>query len=144
MADGMVQVTPVTHPIPGPTSPLPNVPAPAPGDAPDPEPDPNAPPQPASSVNPIFDLCSKFPNLIFCAKLEQDENQPENDTINFDYQITPDFDPFSGGGCPGPISIPGGELSYQPACDAMQMIRPLVIGLAWLMAGYILVGVMKE
>ncbi|WP_425315633.1 virulence factor TspB C-terminal domain-related protein [Sulfurimicrobium lacus] len=59
------------------------------------------------------------------------------------FSYTPEAAAFSGS-CPAPLSVLGRSLSFQPACDAMSLIKPLILGLASLMAGYILIGAFRE
>lgn len=54
------------------------------------------------------------------------------------------------GSCPAPMSLNLGiinrtvEVSYQPFCDFLDMIRPLVIAGAWLLSAFMYVGVLRR
>ncbi len=55
------------------------------------------------------------------------------------------FQPVSVAGsaaCLSPVSLPRGlgQFSWQPICDGMGLIRPIVLALAWLGAGVIVFG----
>lgn len=97
---------------------------------------------PIDTPEPPPDPCDEHPDRAGCADLgEPDDDKPLTREESFTY--TPESPVFSGS-CPSPISIVGQSLSFQPACDAMTMIRPLILGLASLMAGYILIGAFRE
>lgn len=101
------------------------VPNPTPQDTPEPQPDP----------------CEQNPDRLGCMNAGSDNFTVPKSTINFSF--TPEADVLGGGGCPAPISVLGHSLSYQPACDAMSMIRPVVLGMASIIAAYILFGAFR-
>lgn len=74
----------------------------------------------------------------------QDAGAPAIGTLSHNFVITPDANPFGAGGCPAPIPVLGNQLSFQTACDAFGTIRPLVIALGWLIAGFIFVGGLRN
>lgn len=83
------------------------------------------------------DECEANPERAGCKPLgEYTETVPKM-TVNFAF--TPEASPLSAG-CPAPIQVLGHSLSYQPACDAMVMIKPVVLGMAAVMAAFILIG----
>lgn len=90
------------------------------------------------------DLCKENPDILACSKPELDT--PDEDQVptkNKEVSITPagGFG-SSGGSCPAGKTLKAGgiQLSYQPVCDFMSGLRPVVIALAWLGAGLILLG----
>lgn len=78
----------------------------------------------------------------------------EPDLIN----LISEFEPYEheynssigSGSCPAPMSLNLGiinrtvEVSYQPFCDFLDMIRPLVIAGAWLLSAFMYVGVLRR
>lgn len=74
----------------------------------------------------------------------QDDGAPAIGTLSHNFSIIPDANPFGAGGCPAPIPVLGNQLSFQTACDAFGTIRPLVIALGWLIAGFIFVGGLRN
>lgn len=84
---------------------------------------------------------------------QQDLDEEEPDFSLFINEFEPDEDSYSldlgGAVCPAPITINIGflnkdlELSYEPACDLMTMIRPLILASAYLLAAYIYLGVLR-
>ena len=42
--------------------------------------------------------------------------------------------------CPSPITLPVGQISWQPICDAASWLKPLILAFAWLAAGLIVLG----
>lgn len=104
--------------------------------------DPNTASMPQQSA-PASDLCADHPTASACAEL----NTPDVDALgskNIPVSVTP-LSVGSGGSCPAPIPLPRGmSLSWQPECDFALMIKPLLLGLAWLVAGYIVIGGGRE
>jgi len=59
--------------------------------------------------------------------------------------ITPVSFGSSAATCPAPIPLPlGMQLPFTQICDAMGMIRPLILALAWLSAGMIVMGAFRN
>lgn len=102
-------------------------------------PTPNATPEP--TPDPPKDPCDEHPDRAGCANLGSDDYAIPKTSINFAF--TPEASPINGT-CPAPVAVLGNTLSFQPACDAMSMIRPLVIGMASILAAYILIGAFRE
>lgn len=96
---------------------------------------------PQDTPEPQPDPCVQNPDRIGCMQAGSDSFEVLRNTVNFDF--TPEASPLSGV-CPAPISVLGQQLSYQPACDAMVMIRPAVLGMASVMAAFILFGAFRE
>ncbi len=83
-------------------------------------------------------LCEQYPDILACAKLEQPEEEklPEKD-IGEQFQLEGGFS--GGAACPAFPQIrelPG--LSWQPFCDQLARIKPLVLAFAWLSAVFII------
>lgn len=118
-------------------------PTPLPETAPVPVPTPDAPGDATAPPTEQTDFCKANPEVLACAKPELDT--PEEDqtpTKNKDISISPAGGFGSGGSCPSgkTLKAAGIQLSYQPVCDFMSAMRPVVIALAWLGAGLILLG----
>lgn len=85
--------------------------------------DPGAQPEPETKTQ-----CELFPNSVGCVDFGED---PGGDipkkTVNVSYAAE-----WLGlpAGCPAPMVVNGNSISYQSACDAMNLIRPFVISLA--------------
>lgn len=88
------------------------------------------------------DPCTENPNRLGC--MDAGDDQKDIPTNNVDFTFTPESSPLSAGSCPAPISVLGHTISYQPACDAMGMIRALIIAMSSLTAAYILIGAFKS
>lgn len=81
-----------------------------------------------------------------------DEQEPDLSVLISEFE--PDEGGFSSGigsgSCPAPMSLNLGiisqtvEVSYQPFCDFLAMIRPLVIAGAWLISAFMYVGVLRR
>lgn len=81
-------------------------------------------------------LCDQYPDILACQKLDLEEPEkeelPEQD-ISEKFSIVGGF--YSSATCPAFPTIdmlPG--LSWQPFCDQLARIRPLVLAFAWLSA----------
>ena len=92
--------------------------------------------------------CDKNPGSVACLKI--DGTVPAAEVLPVD-NVSLSLNPVSmgsAGSCPAPVStsIKGRSisLSFEPICQIASMISPLVIALAWLVAGYMVVGVVKE
>ena len=100
---------------------------------PDVQPDGGSNPLGAEPANP--GLCDQYPDILACAKLEEPEDPGPLKTIDIggDFEI---LGGFAGSKvCPSFPTIdmlPG--LSWQPFCDQLARIRPLVLAFAWLSA----------
>lgn len=132
-----VDVRPVDRPVPGPE--------PSPDDViPEPKPDEGTAPgdRPKDQEQPP-DLCEKHPDILACQVVEMGEpEKPEalrEIPIDATFQIEGGFN--SGGSCPSfPAvgSLSGGQISWQPFCDSLSMIKPLVLAFAWFLAVFII------
>jgi len=86
------------------------------------------------------DHCEKNPETAGCAKLG--EYSHPIPTASHVFEFAPEVVNMPGS-CPAPIPVLGSSLSFQPACDAMSTIKPLVVGMAAIMAALILFGGMR-
>lgn len=98
-------------------------------------------PTPQDTPEPARDPCLDNPDRLGCMNAGSDNFTVPKNTINFSF--VPESSVLPAGGCPAPISVLGQSISYQPACNAMSMIRPVVLGMASIMAAFILVGAFK-
>lgn len=85
--------------------------------------------------------CQQHPETLGCLDAGTDSFAMPTKSLTFSY--TPEVSPIGNGTCPAPISVLGQSLSFQTSCDAMGMIKPLVIAIASLMAAYILLGAFR-
>lgn len=96
---------------------------------------------------PMPDLCKDHPDILACAKQGETTNGDIIPTHEVPFSTL--FSPVgSAGGCPADVSLSfmGQPLgwSYEPICTMADMIRPLVIGFAWLGFGFIIVAGLKK
>ncbi|WP_298206231.1 virulence factor TspB C-terminal domain-related protein [Acidovorax sp.] len=99
---------------------------------------PQAPPE--DTPEPERDPCLDNPDRLGCLPAGTDTFPVPQGSIEFTF--TPEANPFTGG-CPAPISVLGHSISYQPACDAMGLVRPIVLGIASILAAYIFIGAFR-
>lgn len=103
----------------------------------------NAPPAPPDQ--PKTD-CEKYPDNIGCAKFGDAPTPEVLPVINASISLNPVS--LGHGSCPAPISMATSRgtfsLSFQPLCDYAVMTSYLFISLCWLMAGYIVLGSIRE
>ena len=128
-----VDLQPVNRPAQNPE------PSPEPEIGPLPEPGTNPgtnPPGPPGETPVTPGLCEQYPDILACQILEQPEEEKlefEEKDLGGDFEI---MGGFSGSAtCPAFPQIdmlPG--LSWQPFCDQLARIRPLVLAFAWLSA----------
>lgn len=109
---------------------------------PNPQPQDTAEPAPEQKTD-----CDKYPTSVGCTDLGTPASPEPVPTTELPVNAT--VTPIGGSGaCPSPASLSflGQPLtwSYQPICDFAGMIRPLVIGFAWLTFGLIVVGAIRK
>ena len=86
-------------------------------------------------------LCDLFPDILACATIDT----PALDDLA-KKEVTLDIRPVDGwaggsGSCPSPARIREGvEFSYRPLCDGLQLLRPVFLAVAWVVAGLIVIG----
>lgn len=88
-------------------------------------------------------LCDMYPGILACEKLLPPEpDSLETKEAEFDFQIEGGFG--GAGVCPQPISVSLGGHQYLFAwdglCDALVLLKPLILAFAWLSAAFILLG----
>lgn len=94
----------------------------------------------APPTEPPPDPCSDNPDRVGCMNAGTDDFKAREKTVAFEF--TPEASVLTAQ-CPAPIQVLGHSISYQPACDAMSMIKPVVIGMAAVIAAYILIGAFR-
>lgn len=128
-----VDLQPVNRPAQNPEpSPEPEI-----GPLPEPGTDPGTtPPGPPGETPVTPGLCDQYPDILACQILEQPEEEKlefEEKDLGGDFEIMGGF--AGSATCPAFPQIdmlPG--LSWQPFCDQLARIRPLVLAFAWLSA----------
>ena len=68
-------------------------------------------------------------------------DSPDLETKDKEVSITPEE--FGGGGsCPAPVHIPGAnvDFEYTEYCNFFTGLKPILIAVAWVIAGAILIG----
>lgn len=111
------------------------------------EPVTNPTPEDTTETPPTETQCDKYPDSLGCARLDQPLQEDfgnENRTLSL-------INPLSVGGagsCPAPLtaSFLGQtvEMSFDPLCTFANSLRPLVLVMAWLSAGIIFIGGVKN
>jgi len=89
-------------------------------------------------------LCDLYPDIAACAKLDTPD-APNLDTIEKPVTVTPDTGwGAENAACPAArhITVQGRDIPipFDLFCQYMAGIRPMVIAMAWLSAGFILLG----
>jgi hypothetical protein len=94
-------------------------------------------------------MCDDNPGILACEKLKLGELEPDK-ILNKDVQLSITKEPGfpSGGVCPAPkvYVLMGRSFSFsvQALCDFATMIKPLLIGFAWLSAALVFMGVARK
>jgi len=86
-------------------------------------------------------LCELYPDILACAKLGEapDEVVPTS-TREVDFEAVD----LGSSGCPGPIDLGDGKtFSYEPLCDNLETVRPLIIAVGFVMAALIIVNALR-
>lgn len=90
--------------------------------------------------------CDKYPNSIGCSLYGDTPTAETLTNTNVPISLTPTYSPS--GSCPAPLSFSAlgktYQLSYQPVCDYALGIKFVVLALAWLSAGYLVVGGVRD
>lgn len=94
-------------------------------------------PLPAEPPAEVPDPCLENPDRIGCMNAGSHDELVKKKEFTFEYAA--ENAAFSGS-CPPPIVVLGHSLSFQPACDAMVMIRGIVLGMAAVASAFILIG----
>lgn len=90
-------------------------------------------------------LCDEYPDILACKKFDEPE-VPELQTSNKPISVTADSGWGSGNAaCPAArhITVQGRDvpIPFDLFCQYMTGIRPIIIAMAWLSAGFILLGI---
>jgi hypothetical protein len=106
----------------------------------------NAPPAPTTKTDNPTD-CDKYPDDIGCSKYGIPATPDLITTDIIPISLTPTS--LGTGTCPSPnvLSLSGGKtltFSYQPMCDFATMSAPLTIAFAWLAAGFLVLGSVRD
>ncbi|MDO9448877.1 MAG: virulence factor TspB C-terminal domain-related protein [Rugosibacter sp.] len=107
------------------------------------------PTQPADSTVPLEDEpkpdeCELNPERVGCKELGTPEDDAVIGSEAPDISITPESLSLSLT-CPPDVPLAHGAVfSWQPTCDFAGMLHPIVLLMAWLMAGYIVLGVRQD
>lgn len=110
---------------------------------------PDVPPAPGSDPGTPTEktpgLCDLYPDILACAKPEF--NTPDSDPLDTKDKVI-SIAPDSGWGaasasCPAPRHLPGANVDFffEPMCDGLGKLRPIIIAVAWLSAALIALGV---
>lgn len=119
---------------------------PSPDDVPNPEPDlggnPESPGDKPKSPDQVG-LCDQYPDILACEKLRPPEpDEIESKEVDFDFQPESGFN--GAGVCPQPISVTldGRTYSFKwdGLCNALELLKPLMLAFAWVFAAFILLG----
>lgn len=97
-------------------------------------------PTPQATPDQQPDPCDQHPERLGCMPAGTDSFAVPTSSVPLSF--TPEAAPFSGT-CPAPISVLGQSISFQSSCDAMTMIRPLVLAFAAVMAAFILLDTFR-
>lgn len=138
-APWQVNLEPVNRPVDSPTpNPEPSVDSPEAGkdDKPrDPEKDGR-------------DFCDRYPDVLACQKLDEPEDPGKLKTQEVDFNFQPESGFAGSASCPAPMSfnVHGHviNISWQPFCNSLDMIKPFLLAMAWLSAAFIMLGGRRE
>ena len=88
-------------------------------------------------------LCAEYPDIKACEPKDENDvpDSPDLETKDKEVSITPEE--FGGGGsCPAPVHIPGAnvDFEYTEYCNFFTGLKPILIAVAWVIAGAILIG----
>lgn len=107
-------------------------------------------PQPQDTPEPQPSQCEKHPETLGCATL----GTAPDATLTTEQKSIAQITPITGGAlgasgqCPAPLttSFMGTPISfsYDLPCQAASMLRPLILALAWLSAGVIFIGGVRQ
>ena len=93
-----------------------------------------------------IDQCKLHPESLGCKEFDS-PTVPELETKDIQISISPSggFGP-SGGSCPAPRQLKSGGavFSFQPFCDYMTALRPVLIAVSWLSASMIVIGASRK
>ncbi len=89
-------------------------------------------------------LCEEYPDILACAKPDLDTPEgPELETQEREITYAPQTGWAGGGGaCPAPRQLKGvnAAVDFELACDFMRGMKPIMLAMASLVAGFIIIG----
>lgn len=86
------------------------------------------------------DVCLDNPDRAGCINLGEPISTAPLIPDELSLEFAADTSAF-GGSCPSPRDVLGRPLSFQPACDAMSLLKPFILAFAWFGAALIAFGV---
>jgi hypothetical protein len=90
--------------------------------------------------------CDKYPDAVGCLKVGVVPLPDPIPTVTAQANLSPVS--LGAGSCPAPKTIvlhfQTLSMSYQPYCDFASMLKPLVVAFAWLSAGFLVLGSVRE
>lgn len=90
-------------------------------------------------------FCTLYPESLACAKMgtPEDAGNLESKSMGVESITIQTFG--SSATCPAPIPLPhGSELSFEWPCRMAEGVKPFLLALAWLAAGLIVIGAMRN
>lgn len=90
-------------------------------------------------------FCTLYPESLACAKMgtPEEADKLESKTMGVESITIQTFG--SSATCPAPIPLPhGSELSFEWPCRMAEGVKPFLLALAWLAAGLIVIGAMRN
>lgn len=90
------------------------------------------------------DLCEKYPDILACQKMEVEDDNLKLPVKDVDFSFTPESGFAGNAVCPPDtvVSVSGYTVAvpWSKFCNSLEMIRPMMLAMAWLMAAFILIG----
>ncbi|MCQ8130465.1 virulence factor TspB C-terminal domain-related protein [Methylomonas rivi] len=104
-------------------------------------------PSEATTETPPETDCDKYPDAVGCLELGDTGTPEELQTINVDVSINPAS--WGSGSCPADVAVAGhfmtgAFVSYAPVCQFLSSLAPALIGLGWLIAGWFVLGGVRD
>lgn len=91
------------------------------------------------------DFCVLHPESIACASMGEVEDQPALTEKQIGVTSVTVTQFGSSASCPAPIQLPHGtELSFDWSCRMAEGVKPFLLALAWLAAGFIVIGALRN
>ena len=88
-------------------------------------------------------LCDQYPNIVACQALDKPE-EVKLKTEELEFELEPEGGFGGSASCPSPItaSLGGRQLSFswQPLCNSLALVKPMILAFGWLMAAFIVIG----
>lgn len=90
------------------------------------------------------DICEKYPDILACQKMEVEDDNLKLPVKDVDFSFTPESGFAGNAVCPPDtvVTVSGYTVAvpWSKFCDSLEMIRPMMLAMAWLMAAFILIG----